>query len=83
MERNAWFQKKATEDLHKLCSTAPSLERVVFAYSYAALEILRASRRLGYTTVLGQIDPGPTEQRIVDHVYRAQGGSMPHHERVA
>lgn len=37
----------------------------VFSYSYAALEIFRHAKRRGWRTVLGQIDPGPEEERIV------------------
>jgi glycosyltransferase involved in cell wall biosynthesis len=48
------------------------------AYSYAALAILRLARARGWWTVLGQIDPGPPEERIVaglheaDPIYRGQ-----------
>jgi glycosyltransferase involved in cell wall biosynthesis len=37
----------------------------VFAYSYAALEILEQAKRHGKFAVLGQIDPGLIERRIV------------------
>jgi glycosyltransferase involved in cell wall biosynthesis len=37
----------------------------VFAYSYAAKEIFEFARERGWRTVLGQIDPGPAEERIV------------------
>ena len=40
------------------------------AYSYAAREILRLARDRGWRTVLGQIDPGPAEDRIVARLYR-------------
>jgi glycosyltransferase involved in cell wall biosynthesis len=39
---------------------------VVFAYSYAAREILAVAKRAGCTTVLGQIDPGPDEELIAE-----------------
>jgi glycosyltransferase involved in cell wall biosynthesis len=38
---------------------------ILFSYSYAALEPFRWARRQGWRTVLGQIDPGPKEERIV------------------
>jgi hypothetical protein len=37
----------------------------VFSYSYSALELFRYAKSRGWCTVLGQIDPGPEEQRIV------------------
>jgi glycosyltransferase involved in cell wall biosynthesis len=37
----------------------------LFAFSYAALDILRWAKARGWLTVLGQIDPGPAEERIV------------------
>jgi len=43
--------------------TRPAL----FAYSYAALDLLRHAKRLGWATMLGQIDPGPIDSRIAEH----------------
>lgn len=37
----------------------------VFAYSYAALEILVAAKKIGATAILGQIDPGIHERKLV------------------
>jgi glycosyltransferase involved in cell wall biosynthesis len=37
----------------------------LFAYSYAARDIFRFAKQQGWTTVLGQIDPGPVEEKIV------------------
>ena len=37
----------------------------VFAYSYAALEILVAAKKRGATAILGQIDPGIHERKLV------------------
>ena len=39
------------------------------AYSYAALEIFKFARARGWRTVLGQIDPGLPEERIVARLY--------------
>ncbi len=36
-----------------------------FGYAYASLEILEAEKRRGHRTVLGQIDPGAAEFRLV------------------
>jgi glycosyltransferase involved in cell wall biosynthesis len=63
LQRNAWFQRQAVSRL-----TGSGLLRgkpVVFAYSYAALDILRAAKDAGCMTVLGQIDPAISEENIV------------------
>jgi glycosyltransferase involved in cell wall biosynthesis len=38
---------------------------VLFSYSYAARDIFRFAKKQGWRTVLGQIDPGPVEEKIV------------------
>jgi hypothetical protein len=38
---------------------------VLFSYSYAARDIFRFAKQQGWTTVLGQIDPGPVEEKTV------------------
>ncbi len=38
---------------------------VLFSYSYTALASFRIAKKRGWNTVLGQIDPGPPEERIV------------------
>lgn len=63
LERNKWFQNFVLERLRRLPDSHPP--RTIFAYSYAAREILRYARERGWRTVLGQIDPGPVEEEIV------------------
>ena len=46
-------------------SNAANGTHTVFAYSYAAEGIFKFARERGWRTVLGQIDPGPAEERIV------------------
>ena len=60
--RNQWFQKHAVSQLAR---NHNGNEHTVFAYSYAAKEIFEFARARGWRTVLGQIDPGPAEERIV------------------
>lgn len=55
IERNRWFQRRAAAAVARAAQPAG----VVFAHSYAALQIFRAAKRRGSITVLGQIDPGP------------------------
>jgi glycosyltransferase involved in cell wall biosynthesis len=64
MARNEWFQAGAAKVLEQY--EAPPTERVVvFAHSYSALAIFRLARARGWTTVLGQIDPGEEHFAIV------------------
>jgi glycosyltransferase involved in cell wall biosynthesis len=41
----------------------------VFAYSYAAREIFSYARSRGWNTILGQIDPGPFEEKLVAELH--------------
>jgi glycosyltransferase involved in cell wall biosynthesis len=59
--RNEWFQKHAVAHLEATTNG----NHTVFAYSYAAKKIFTLARARGWRTVLGQIDPGPAEERIV------------------
>ena len=60
-QRNEWFQRHALAELKRTAN----VNHTVFAYSYAAGEIFKFARERGWRTVLGQIDPGPAEERIV------------------
>ena len=65
MARNEWFQSAATEALPGMPAAGRPL---LFAHSYSAAGILAEGKRRGWTTVLGQIDPGPehivTQKRL-------------------
>lgn len=63
LQRNRWFQKRAVRALAAESCASDSLP-VLFAYSYAALELLRFAKAKGWTTVLGQIDPGSITERF-------------------
>lgn len=65
--RNRWFQRHAVSVLRKVQDNDP---RAIFAYSYAAGAILEHARERGWKTVLGQIDPGPYEERILNDLHR-------------
>ena len=60
--RNEWFQRQA---INRLASAEKNGSQTVFAYSYAAEQIFKFAKDRGWRTVLGQIDPGPAEERIV------------------
>lgn len=72
MARNAFFQQRAVAIL----STLPAPRSTLFSYSYAAVELFGEAKRRGWTTVLGQIDPGPEEERIVAEVSRRHGAGF-------
>ena len=71
--RNQWFQKHA---VGQLARNHNGNHHTVFAYSYAAKEIFECARARGWRTVLGQIDPGPAEERIVSGLQ--QTSPVPH-----
>ncbi len=66
--RNQWFQKQTIKTLQKLAPTFHT-SPILFSYSYAALEIFRFAKEQGWLTVLGQIDPGVFEEKIVAQLY--------------
>jgi glycosyltransferase involved in cell wall biosynthesis len=72
--RNEWFQQQTVHKLHKQPTNGP---RTVFAYSYAAEQIFQLARERGWRTVLGQIDPGPAEKRIVAGLHNGRWESAP------
>jgi len=65
--RNHWFQKRAIQRLEALENQYAKLGTppILFTYSYAALELLNYAKSQGWFTVLGQIDPGLVEEKIV------------------
>ena len=42
----------------------------LFCYSYAALESFKAVESAGYKKILGQIDPGPYEMKLVQQLHK-------------
>jgi glycosyltransferase involved in cell wall biosynthesis len=63
--RNRWFQRKVVSVLSAYQPSTLNSQPVLFAYSYAALELLKHAKERGWRTVLGQVDPGPVEEKIV------------------
>ncbi|MEQ8384384.1 MAG: glycosyltransferase family 4 protein [Coleofasciculus sp. A1-SPW-01] len=62
--RNHWFQQR-TVDLLKTLMPKLNARPILFAYSYAALELFRYAKTQGWITILGQIDPGFVEETLV------------------
>jgi glycosyltransferase involved in cell wall biosynthesis len=66
IRRNDWFQEKFLERFRQNRKALEKQEPgVFFAYSYGARRLLRFFRELGWTTVLGQIDPAIEEENLV------------------
>lgn len=71
-KRNDWFQRNVVTQLAR---RAPEQQPVtIFAYSYAADRIFELARERGWRTVMGQIDPGPGEARIVARLHESGTG---------
>jgi glycosyltransferase involved in cell wall biosynthesis len=63
--RNRWFQRKVVAYISGYEPRTDNREPTLFTYSYAAREIFRFAKSRGWTTILGQIDPGLFEEEIV------------------
>jgi glycosyltransferase involved in cell wall biosynthesis len=63
--RNEWFQRKVVASLSSSRLSVVGPQPILFAYGYAARDILRFAKNQGWQTVLGQIDPGLVEEKIV------------------
>ena len=74
INRNQWFQRSAIQQLERSKYPANS---VLFTYSYAALELLQYAKSKGWKTVLGQIDPGIIEEKIVQAEYAKHSDLVP------
>lgn len=66
--RDRWFQQQAVQALQRI-SLSLNSRPILFAFSYAALDILRFAKQQGWRTVLGQIDPGLVEEKIIRREY--------------
>lgn len=77
MARNSEFQASMLPRLSSMMSqqVAPG---VLFSYSYAARDLFREAKQLGWKTILGQIDPGPEECRLVAGLELAHSGYRSH-----
>lgn len=71
MARNQWFGERAAAALGRLPDQS-SLRPLVFAHSYSAHDVFVAAKSRGWTTVLGQIDPGEEHFRAVRRLCEAQ-----------
>jgi glycosyltransferase involved in cell wall biosynthesis len=65
MNRNRWFQSQAVRWLEQQLHRNDPNPPIVASYSYAASRLFFAAKRLGYRTIMFQIDPGPAEENIL------------------
>ena len=72
---NCWFMNYSVRMLRKHAASQPGRRPTLFAYSYAAREQLRYAKAAGWKTILGQIDGGPAEERIVQALEVGAGTS--------
>ncbi len=64
--RDHSFQQQVIPQLHRLANSLNGdAQPTLFSYSYAAHDLFREAKQLGWKTVLGQIDPGPAEHELV------------------
>ncbi len=71
VSRNLWYQRQVIRLLEaKKPQSGESYRglrhpQILFSYSYTALEPFRWAKQHGWVTILGQIDPGIGEERLV------------------
>jgi glycosyltransferase involved in cell wall biosynthesis len=63
-QRNQWFQQWSAKQVLGHAQPAD----VCFSYSYTARLPFQAAKNRGMSCILGQIDPGPLEQAVVDEM---------------
>lgn len=67
--RNDWFQGRVADRLARERGNPG-----VFSFSYTANRLFELARSRGWRTALGQIDPGPAEERIVRRLHERHPG---------
>ena len=75
VQRNEWFQQRALGALQQLHRDNPDRHYTLFSYSYAARTLFEFAKEAGWSTVLGQMDPGPFEEAIVTRLNNADGST--------
>lgn len=73
IDRNHWFQRECVRRLEKL-QLLKNANVTLFAYNYAARRMLEYARSRGWRTVLGQIDPGQYDERLMIELYARHAG---------
>jgi glycosyltransferase involved in cell wall biosynthesis len=68
------FIDKVVKWIQRNYATSPP--KVLFSYSYTANEIFKTGKNLGCINLLGQINPGPEEAKIVEEAFQAEFGKQ-------
>jgi glycosyltransferase involved in cell wall biosynthesis len=78
LQRNRWFQRMAARHLSRsnFHHNTSNSQITLFAYSYAARELFRFAKGRGWRTVLGQIDPGLDEEKLVRKLFDESSGDL-------
>jgi glycosyltransferase involved in cell wall biosynthesis len=77
LRRNRWFQERALSLIGGVAKELGHNDKpVLFAYSYAAIELMRFAKMKGWRTVLGQIDGGPCDEEIVANEHKNHRGAV-------
>ncbi|MEL6579492.1 MAG: glycosyltransferase family 4 protein [Cyanobacteria bacterium J06621_12] len=79
--RNSWWQKQVIAKLSK--AKLPDNKITLFAYSYAALEIFQYAKTRGWNLILGQIDPGIIEEKLIFKLAQKYPHLQPHKPNIA
>jgi glycosyltransferase involved in cell wall biosynthesis len=74
-QRNDWFQRRVVVELTRICRYYGARKFTLFAYSYAARQLFEFAREHGWLTILGQIDPGPMEERLIGGLYEGDAAN--------
>ncbi len=77
LARNCWFQRKVVSALSTYQPSNFNSQPILFSYSYTAKEPFEFARKLGWKTVLGQIDAGLAMERIVKELANRYGDARP------
>ena len=72
IRRNEWFQRNVLARFKRDADISDRQPTTVFAYSYAAEQIFEHAHEHSWRTVLGQIDPGPADDRIVASLHEQE-----------
>jgi glycosyltransferase involved in cell wall biosynthesis len=64
LRRNDWFQECVVRQLVRLAKHNPGKKFQLFSFSYTACRPFRFAKSQGWRTVLEQIDPGPTHEKL-------------------
>ncbi len=72
LKRNDQYQAKHLAFLNRHKKEFIKNPGIFFTFSYAGLHLMKFFKELGWSCFLGQIDPGPQEEKIVGEIVRTE-----------